>query len=69
MAFPAAPHGHAIADVAGLQAALDGKAPGSHSHALSSLSGVTGVSAIRRLSQADYDDLSPPDANTFYIIV
>ena len=33
-------HGHAIGDVSGLQNALDGKAASSHTHALSSITGV-----------------------------
>ena len=35
--FPPATHTHAVADVTGLQAALDGKAATSHTHALSAL--------------------------------
>lgn len=35
--FPPATHTHAVADVTGLQAALDGKSATSHTHALSSL--------------------------------
>lgn len=34
------PHTHAIAGISGLQAALDGKAASSHSHAYSSLTGI-----------------------------
>ena len=33
-------HGHAIADVSGLQTALDGKASSTHSHAISDVSGL-----------------------------
>jgi hypothetical protein len=41
----AAVHGHAIADVAGLQGALDGKSGTSHAHALDDLTDVSGASA------------------------
>lgn len=37
----AATHGHAIADVTGLQAALDAKAASGHTHALGDLSNVS----------------------------
>jgi hypothetical protein len=38
--FAAATHGHVIADVTGLQTALDGKAAASHTHSYSSLTGI-----------------------------
>ncbi len=38
--FPPSVHTHAIADVTGLQAALDGKSPVGHTHAYSSLTGI-----------------------------
>ena len=38
-------HGHAIADVSGLQAALDDKAPAMHTHTLDSLTDVTTTGA------------------------
>jgi hypothetical protein len=39
-AFAAASHSHVIADVTGLQTALDGKAAASHSHAISDVTGL-----------------------------
>lgn len=41
--FPPAPHDHTIANVTGLQSALDGKAPTSHTHTVAQ---VTGLQAI-----------------------
>lgn len=40
--FPATAHGHAIADVTGLQTALDGKAASSHGHAIADVTGLQG---------------------------
>ena len=39
-AFAAASHSHAIADVTGLQTALDGKASATHAHAISDVTGL-----------------------------
>lgn len=41
--FPPATHNHAVADVTGLQAALDGKADSPHTHTIAQ---VTGLQAI-----------------------
>lgn len=38
--FPPAAHGHAIADTAGLQAALDGKAATAHNHTIADVTGL-----------------------------
>lgn len=45
--FPSLPHGHPISDVAGLQAALDGKAEADHAHDASDI--AAGVLAPSRL--------------------
>jgi hypothetical protein len=52
------PHNHAIADVTGLQGAIDG-----------AVTNAGNVSAIQRLTQAEYDAIATPDANTLYVIV
>ena len=38
--FAAADHNHAIADITGLQTALNGKAPSSHTHAIANITGL-----------------------------
>lgn len=43
--FPPSTHGHAIADVSGLQSALDGKAAVSHTHAISDVIGLAAALA------------------------
>ena len=42
-ALPSVPHNHEISDVTGLQAALDGKAPASHTHSYSEITGKPSV--------------------------
>ena len=54
--FPPAAHTHTIAQVTGLQGALDSKPTG------------TGITAIVAISQEDYDLLDPPVATTLYVI-
>ena len=54
--FPPSTHNHTIAQVTGLQSALDGKPAG------------TGITAIVAITQADYDLLDPPVATTLYVI-
>jgi hypothetical protein len=51
-------HSHAIGDVTNLQTSLDAKVANAGS-----------VSAIMRLTQAEYDAISSPDATTLYVIV
>lgn len=51
-------HAHTIADVTGLQAAIDG-----------AVTNAGNVSAIQRLTQAEYDAIATPDASTLYVIV
>lgn len=45
-------HDHAIADVTGLQTALDGKAATAHSHAQSDVTGLTGALAVLSATDA-----------------
>ena len=57
-----ASHSHAIGDVTGLQSALDGKqATGDYVES-------TDVTDIVVLTQAAYDALGTPDANTLYVV-
>ena len=53
--FPPATHSHAIGDVTGLQAALDGK-----------LTGV-GLTSVQLLTTAEYEAISEPDPQTLYV--
>ncbi|WP_417831718.1 hypothetical protein [Terasakiella sp.] len=47
--YPPAGHGHAVADVAGLQAALDGKSVTGHGHAVADVAGLQSLlNAIRQ---------------------
>lgn len=62
--FPPENHTHAIADVTGLQTALDGKIN-------SNVSGISGASAITNIvsvTQAEYDALATKNPATLYII-
>ena len=54
--FPPSAHTHTIAQVTGLQAALDSKPTG------------TGITAVVAITQAAYDLLDPPVATTLYVI-
>ena len=54
--FTPAAHTHVIADVTGLQDALDDKVTGA------------GITVIEAITQAEYDLLSPPVATTLYVI-
>lgn len=51
-------HSHAISEVTDLETELDSKVANSGN-----------VSAIRRLTQAEYDAIATPDATTLYVIV
>lgn len=77
-------HTHTVADVSGLQAALDGKQPaGSYAtatqgakadsavqpSAIANMVTGAGVSRIETLTQAAYDALDPKEPTTLYIVV
>lgn len=74
-----ASHTHAISGVTNLQTELDGKASLSHTHAISDVSGLqadldsrvssTTFNHIVQLTQAQYNNLSPPQSDTLYVIV
>lgn len=48
--FPAAVHAHAIADVTGLQGALDAKAPAGHDHEIAGVNGLQGALDAKQAS-------------------
>ncbi len=70
-AFAAKTHGHSIANVAGLQSALDGKAPSAHGHLIADVAGLQGAlnakanaSALGELAALDWSDLVYSGSNS-----
>lgn len=70
--FAPSAHSHIISEVTGLQDALDGKASSAQgalaATAVQPATMQAYTSPVKIVTQAQYDALSPPDANTVYVV-